>query len=268
MLLVYYVTLGEELSRLSLDNGQALYGPYAVEVWLTCWVNSLGIPLAMLATGNWLFELFVTAVFIHRIPVFFELNIQPVHPDQCGGFKAVGDLCLRMVYVVLVPTLFVCFWLIVSKHVPLDPDLRKLLPGYVLNLGFRTPIKILLGLLAVTGVAVFFWPMYTVHRLMLIERAELQQTLDAIARRIHQLNQDILTTPSFMSADDRKKALTDIGSLKELYERTRKVPTWPFERSVALKFISTQTIPILSLMGLGGPLGVIAEIVLKLFQGG
>jgi hypothetical protein len=69
-----------------------------------------------------------------------------------------------------------------------------------------------------------------------------------------------------VSTDDREKTLAEIDSLKELYERTRKVPTWPFERSVALKFVSTQVVPILSLMSLGGPLGKLVEIVLTLFQ--
>lgn len=264
--LVYYVIFGGKLARLLPGNGQALYGPYAAEIWLTHWIMGLGIPLALFVIGNWLFELFVTAVLVYRMPVFFELDIQPVHPDQCGGFKTIGDLCLKMVYVVLVPTLLVSFWLVVSKHVPLAPESEKLVPPYVLDPGFRTPMKVLLGLLAVSGVAVFFWPMYTVHRLMLAQRVELQQTLDAIACQIHQLNQAILADPSSVSTDDREKTLAEIDSLKELYERTRKVPTWPFERSVALKFVSTQVVPILSLIGLGGPPGKLVEIVVKLFQ--
>lgn len=225
----------------------------------------LSIPLVLFVIGNWLFELFVTAVLVYRMPVFFQLDVQPVHPDRCGGFKTIGDLCLRMVYVVLVPTLLVSFWLVVNKHVPLA-ELEKLVPPYVLNPGFRTPMKVLLGLLAVSGVAVFFWPMYTVHRFMLAQRARLQQPLEAIARQIHQLNQAILADPSSVSTDDREKTLAEIDSLKELYERTRKVPTWPFERSLALKFVSTQVVPILSLMSLGGPLGKLVEIVVTLFQ--
>ena len=264
--LIYYVTFGGKLPRLLPGNGQAPYGPYAVEMWLICWIMGLGIPLALFVIGNWLFDLFVTAVLVYRMPVFFELDIQPVHPDRCGGFKTIGDLCLKMVYVVLVPALFVSFWLVVSKHVPLASEWQDLLSPYMLNPGFRTPMKVLLGLLAVSGVAVFFWPMYTVHRLMLAERTEMQQTLDGIACQIHQLNQAILADPSFMSTDDREKTLAEIDSLKELYERTRKVPTWPFERSVALKFVSTQVVPILSLMSLGGPLGKLVEIVVTLFQ--
>jgi hypothetical protein len=264
--LVYYVTFGGKLPRLLPGNGQAPHGAYAVEMWLVCWIMGLGTPLALFVIGNWLFDLFVTAVLVYRMPLFFELDIQPVHPDRCGGFKTIGDLCLKMVYVVLVPTLFVSFWLVVSKHVPLAPELRDLFPPYVLNPGFRTPMRVLLGLLAVSGVAVFFWPMYTVHRLMLAQRAELQQPLDAIARQIHQLNETILADPSSVSTDDREETLAEIDSLKELYERTLKVPTWPFERSVALKFVSTQAVPILSLMGLGGLPGKLVEIVVKLFQ--
>jgi len=266
--LVYYTTLGGELARLLPANDQTPHGSFAIEGWLARWVNGLGIPLALFVLGSMLFELFVTAMIVHRMPRFFKLDIQPAHPDRCGGFKTVGDLCLEMVYVVLAPTVFVSFWLVVSKHVDLAPELRDLVPPYVLAPGFRTPVKVLLGLLAVSGVVVFFWPMYTVHSLMLTARNEVQRTLDAIACQIYQLNQAILTDPSFMSANDRKKTLAEIDSLKELYQRTRKVPSWPFERSVALKFISTQAIPMLSLIGLGGPLRNLVEIVTALFQGG
>lgn len=268
VILVYYIIFGGELARLLPGNGQGLYESYAIEAWIARWINGLSIPLILFIIGSWLFDLFITAVLVYRIPEFFKLDIQPIHPDRCGGFKAIGNLCLKMVYVILVPALFVSFWLVVSKHVPLAPELRDLLPPYALNPGFRTPMKILLVLLTVCGVTVFFWPMYTVHRFMLTKRTELYQTLDTIARQIHQLNQAILTDPSFMSTEDRKKTLTEIDSLKGLYERTHKVPIWPFERSVALKFISTQVIPLLSLMGLGGPLSRLVEIVIQLFQNG
>jgi hypothetical protein len=52
------------------------------------------------------------------------------------------------------------------------------------------------------------------------------------------------------------------------FDADSKVPTWPFERSVALKFVSTQVVPILSLVSLGGPLGKLVEIVVTLFQSG
>jgi hypothetical protein len=162
----YYLFLGENLSRLAPGHEPAYLGPYANTVWLTNWINALGMLVALFVIGSLIFRMFVTAAFISRAPAFFEFHIQLSHPDQCGGFKAIGDLCLKMVYVLLAPALFVSFWLIVSKHVTLSPDWQELLPPYVLSVGFRSPVKLLLLLLAVSGVGIFFWPMYTVHTLM------------------------------------------------------------------------------------------------------
>lgn len=155
-----------------------------------------------------------------------------------------------------------------SKHVTLTPDLQALLPPYVLDPGFRTPAKVLLGLLIVTGLTVFFWPMYSVHELMLKERGELQATLDAIARRIHEIDHTILAEFLTMTAGDRKDRLAEIESLRNLYEITSMTPTWPFERSVALKLVSTQAIPFISLLGLGGPLSRVVEFLVGLVQSG
>jgi|GEM_PF-2331327 len=264
----YYLIFGEDLARLAPGHEPAAIGQYANIVWLTNWINALGFLAALFMIGSLIFRMFVTAAFIYRAPAFFEFQIQLSHPDQCGGFKAIGDLCLKMVYVLLALALFASFWLIVSKHVTLSPDWQELLPPYVLSVGFRSPVKMLLVLLAVSGVGIFFWPMYTVHTLMLAERARLKKTLNSLARRIHQLDGLTLTNPSAMPTAERRKILDEIDSLKELYLRTNKAPAWPFDRSVALKFASTQVIPVISLLGLGGPMGQLIEIVTKLFQGG
>jgi hypothetical protein len=152
--------------------------------------------------------------------------------------------------------------------VEVSAGLGGLVPPYVLKGGFRIPMGILLGLLAASGVAVFFWPMYTVHRFMVEECNDLQQAMDGIARRVQHLDRSLLSNPSSTSAEKRAEALAEIESLKALYEHTRRAPTWPFERTVALKFVSTQVIPILSLAGLGGPLRGLVEIVGKILTGG
>ncbi len=261
LVVAYFVIFGQDFARLLPGREPAEIGPYATAVWLTNWINTLGFVFALFVGGSLFFRLFATAALINRTPRYFEFEIHPAHPDRCGGFKSVGDLCLKMVYVVLVPTLFFSFWLIISKHVTLSDNTRALLPPYLLEAGFRTPAKILLGVLVATGLAVFFWPMYSLHELMLKERGELQGTLDSITLRIHEIDRGVRAGLGTMSVEDRKKALGEIESLNELYDLTSKTPTWPFERTVALKLVSTQALPFISLLGLGGPLGRLAEFV-------
>ena len=262
----YFILFKQDLYRLLPGHEPDSLRPYTTVTWLSNWINGLGILIVIVVAGLLIFRLFVTARLINRAPSFFDFHIQLSHPDQCGGFKAVGDLCLKMVYILLVPTVFVSFWLVVSKHVTLTPEWQTLVPGYVLDPAFRNPIKVLLVLLAVSGMGIFFWPMYSIHTLMVAERVELQKTLDTIARRIHELDSGILSDPTSMLVDERKKKMDEIESLKELYLRTSKAPAWPIDRKLAINFATTQIIPMISLLGLGGPIQQLFEIVTKLFQ--
>lgn len=265
----YAIIFGGDLARLLPGHEPASIGGYATEVWLTNLINGLGIVLALWVGGVLMFKMLATARLIYSAPTFFRFDIQPSHPDKCGGFKSIGDLCLKMVYIIVAMGVFLGFWLFVSKHFPLSPELHSLLPPYVGDEGFRTPAKALIVLLAAAGVAVFFWPMWTVHTLMVAARADLQKSLDAIARRIHDFERSLLANPAHMTADDRKKTVAEIDSLRDVYDRATKAPSWPFDRNVALKFASTQAIPLLSLVGLsGGPLNQLLQVVFALFSGG
>lgn len=259
----YAIIYNKNLNRLLPGNESSSIGPYATEVWLSNLVTSIGILLALFLVGNWIFEIIITARIINHAPKYFDLEIMPSHPDKCGGLKIVGDLCLKMVYVVLIPTLFIGFWLVVSIN---PPEMQTLVPDYVLSGDFRTPVKAALVLLVASGIVVFFWPLYTVHRRMLDERADLGQVLDNIAHRIQELNRELMSDPDTIAIEDnRKRTLSDIESLKELFQHFRKVPTWPFDRSVLIKFITTQTVPIISIIGLGsGQFDELLDIMLGL----
>jgi len=263
----YYISFDENLARLIPTHQPMDVSRFAIEFWLSNILISGGIILNLLLVGLWVFELIITAALIYRAPEFFDLRVQTAHPDQCGGFKVVGDLCLKMVYILLIPTFFVILWLYVSKHLALSPELASLIPSYMLEFGFRTPSKVVLGILVISGIAVFFWPMYTVHRRMVDERLQLQHKLDRIASRIQQLMSTLLADPGTMPTEKREGILAEIASLKELYASVQNSPTWPINRSLLFKFITSQTIPIISLVRLGGgPLGRLLDIVLGLFS--
>ena len=192
--------------------------------------------------------------------------MQPAHPDGSGGFKAAGDLFIKMVYVVLVPTLFLAIWVFVNNSLAEILNLQGTLPPYLLDSGFRIPGKILLGLPVISGLGIFIWPAYTLHNIMMDERAELDTDLAALAQRMRRLNRKVLEDPSSMSIDDREETLADIDSLQKLYDRSRKAPTRPFDRGIAAKLLATQVIPILTLPRLDGPFATLLGTFAKVFQ--
>lgn len=265
--LIFYVIYEQDLS--GLLPGHKMPPPleaYSTVIYITRLLYSAGILAALYAVGNWMFMLFQTGKLFRRLPNFFDLKIQPAHPDRCGGFKAAGDLYLKMVYVILAPAVFFSFWLIVSKSLALNPTLQDIFPPYLAWPGFRTPLKIILGMLVISGMLIFVWPALTLHTFLMEERAELEKDLAGIASRIRLLNREVLDDPAYKSIDDRDQLLAEIDSLQDLYAHIRKAPTWPFDRRITVKFVSTQVIPVLSLLGLGEPLARLVEIMAALFR--
>ena len=257
----YAIIYGKEINRLLPGNEPTFVGVYAPEVWLSNLVTSIGSLLALFLVGNWIFEIIITARIINHAPKYFDLEIQPSHPDKSGGLKTVGDLCLKMVYIVLIPTIFISFSL-ASEYFP--PDMQASVPAYLLTDNFQALGRVVLVVLGASGIFVFFWPMFTVHRRMLDEHVELGIVKDNIAQRILILNRKLMLDPAAIATEDkRKQTLSDIESLIELHQYFHKTPVWPFDRSVLIKFITTQTVPIISLLSLSSSqLGEFLEIIL------
>ena len=263
----YLVIYEQDLS--GLLPGHRLPAPledYSTVIYTTRLLKSAGILAALYAIGNWMFVLYQTGTLFRHLPDFFDLGMQPAHPDGSGGFKAAGDLFIKMVYVVLVPTLFLAIWVFVNNSLAEILNLQGTLPPYLLDSGFRIPGKILLGLPVISGLGIFIWPAYTLHNIMMDERAELNTDLAALAQRMRRLNRKVLEDPSSMSIDDREETLADIDSLQKLYDRSRKAPTWPFDRGIAAKLLATQVIPILTLLRLDGPFATLLGTLAKVFQ--
>ena len=239
---------------------------YSPVVYITNLLSGAGILAALYVIGNWMFLLYQTGKLFRRLPTFFDLKVHPAHPDRSGGFKPAGDLFLKMFYVVMAPALFISFWLIIGNQLAQSSTLQDALPPYLSLLGFRTPLVIILVLLVISGVGIFLWPALALHSFMMSERAELDRDLARIAQRIHHLNRTLMSDSSSLSEDDGQETLAKIDWLQELYDRMRHAPTWPFDRRIAVKFASTQAIPILSLFALGTPFERLGKVLEVLFQ--
>ena len=264
---IYNVIYAQDLS--GLLPGYTMPAPmedYSTVIYITRLLKSAGILVALYVIGNWMFVLYQTGNLLRHLPAFFDLRMQPAHPDGSGGFKAAGDLFIKMVYVVLAPTMFLAIWIFVNNSLVEIFNLQGSLPPYILDSGFRTPGKILLGLLVVYGLGIFIWPAYALHNFMMDERAGLNADLAAIAQRMRLLNRNVFEDPSSMSIDNREQTLADVDSLQHLYDRARKAPTWPFDRGIAAKFVGIQVIPVLTLLRLDGPLGSLLGTLADIFQ--
>jgi hypothetical protein len=190
-----------------------------------------------IGVGSWV--IIVTGTYIKRLAIQFDLHIIPGHPDNCGGLKVLGNFCLGMALPVLVLAMLLGTLGIgdlVAKSYPIALITNLALFLFVLPLAAFT----------------FFVPLWNIHGKMLEEREEYE---DKFAERNTQLQQRIQSSLDKQDVADATAAREEMEILQVLHPDKIGFPVWPYDRSILLKFLTPQIIPLLSLLsGLVGPL--------------
>ncbi len=89
---------------------------------------------------------------------------------------------------------------------------------------------------------------------MVEERNRLQPFLVRVSKRIAELDRSTRTDLEEMDHKRRNEIFSEIDSLKQLYHRTLRTPTWPFDRDIFLRFLTPQVFSLLSLVGIAEPI--------------
>ena len=211
-------------------------------------LTMLAEALLGFALGLVLWRMLVIAIKVRELGDRFELQVQLNHPDRCGGFRPLGDLCLWNALLVTVPAIYLGIWVVLAPTL-LD-DAGDLIYGtrYVeLHSAF-------LVILAVLAPVTFLWPLWSIHAEMLRESARLRAEVDEAGQQIDRLSRELLERSSEMSADEAAAIAHDLEIRQENYKLTERIPTWPIDLNLALKFGTSQIVPLLGLTGLSAPI--------------
>jgi hypothetical protein len=100
----------------------------------------------------------------------------------------------------------------------------------------------------------FLAPLWTVHEEMLREGSRLRIEVDQVGQQIDRLSRDLLERSEQMSTDEAAAAAHDLEVRQENYKRIERIPTWPIDVGLTLKFGTSQVIPLLGLTGLSQPI--------------
>ena len=112
---------------------------------------------------------------------------------------------------------------------------------------------VFLGILAVLAPVTFIAPLWTIHLEMLRESTRLRVEVDQVGQQIDRLSRELLERSEEMSADEAAAKAHDLEIRQDSYKRTEHIPTWPIDVSLALRFGTSQVIPLLGLTGLSKP---------------
>jgi len=212
----------------------------------------LFVRLSFLVTGflggvlGW--RILVIADTISKLGKMFDFDLQINHPDGCGGLGPIGDLCLRIAYVVSPLPILIGLWLVFINF--FDIRYLRMAPEYL------DPLASTLVFLAIPVAAIcvfsFFLPLGAVHTAMLREKSKLQVELDSISQEIHQLSSDLLSKANNLEPQQGVSLEEKIEFLKRVYTRNSQIPVWPYRSSHIWGLVSTQVIP---------AVGVISSVV-------
>ena len=160
--------------------------------------------------------------------IFYECSVQinPFHPDRCGGLKALSDYSLKTTYLI---ALFGCLVGIISlssNSQQVDWYGRLLLPVYLL-----------------LSVVCFFGPLLTAHDAM---KRSKEGLLSEIAQ---QFKSDYSAAYARLSdsAESMNKDIEKIEQLRKFYSLTDEFPIWPFDVKTVRRYVLTLPAPVLPL---------------------
>lgn len=203
-------------------------------------------------TAGW--PMLVTAYYLRRLTEDFDLEVIPSHPDQCGGLKPIGDICLQLAMIVLVASLALGYWGSAGRMLRVS--------GILPQVSAETPTEVILNptreaqpitrMLAnvgtlcgiIGGVGLFFYPMLGIHGDMKKKKAGFAQELaDAAAEFDHDFEEAIKTGDGAQIKD----AQGQLETLQSTYSLLKGYPEWPINWRTLLKFLTPQFFSILGL---------------------
>src|SRR5256712_1267052 len=204
----------------------------------------VGTPVALLlesyflVSGTWVLS--VTGMYVRKLAIEFNFNIQPAHADHCGGLRVLGNLCLGIALPILILAMLLATYSICGLLLPLSGRLEPIIADLLL-------IPFVLPLAAFA----FFAPLWKIHQKMISERDTEE---DKFADRVAALKEKIESLLDKENLEEAKAIKEKLEIIQALHSDNDSYPIWPFDRSILLKFLAPQIISVLSLLIQLGPI--------------
>lgn len=188
--------------------------------------NILHFGLTVYLISVVVFRVWATFLVLRKILNKTYINVQPLHPDKCGGFGVLGASSSQLNFSVFL------FGIIVALGIY----------GNYTNFGMTFSLEnVMLVLAFIFGsIILFFLPLLPGHASMKRERAEI---LKSINKRFNELN-SYLPGKANPEAEYKKDSVAEIVELHKLHEITRGMPVFPFNIKNITQFASSALMPI------------------------
>jgi hypothetical protein len=171
----------------------------------------------------------VTILGLLRVFRHFRVLSHPLHPDRCGGLRAINNYAVRFTYIIAVGGIGVGLisYVTVRREGALSID-----------------TAVWVGVYVVLALFCFFLPPWTAHSAM----AEAKHGLLLDISR--EFQREYARTTAYMASGggELKESVDRIQSFQALYQLADTFPVWPFDTATLRRFAVTITAPLVPLL--------------------
>jgi hypothetical protein len=171
----------------------------------------------------------VTIWGLRQVFRHFEVSPHPLHPDRCGGLRAINSYAVGFTYIIAVAGIAVGLMSYVTLHRNgvLSPDTALWVAAYVVLALFS-----------------FFAPPWTAHAAMAEAKRKLLMDIS------QQFQWDYARTTASLTGEsgELEERVERIQSLHALHELTDAFPVWPLDTATLRRFAVTVTAPLMPLL--------------------
>lgn len=188
--------------------------PFSWAYWFSI-LYFLWFGLSLLA-----WKLYIIVKYV-RLLGTYDFDLQIMHPDKCGGFKSIGDLCFNINIVSLV--------------------LGVVFAGMIYFISLKEQPQILLYLILYIGISLFFffYPIMGIHNAMQNRKTELMNKINVKIK-----NQNLYEN-IYKNGNVDKEILKKIQDIRKINSEISKIPVWPFDSETLRKFVTTTVLPVI-----------------------
>ncbi len=83
---------------------------------------------------------------------------------------------------------------------------------------------------------------------MVTWRAKIQRQLDRLGYNINYLDSELLNRADKLEPQESESMSKKLELMREIYQKNRHIPEWPFNTKIMIKFATSQAVAILGLI--------------------
>lgn len=214
---------------------------FSLLVFTWDWSNPIEFFIAFII-GLMAWRMFITSIYIWKLGVEFCLEPKLGHPDKSGGLSPLGNLCLWNALIITIPAIHLGGWSILKIFAKEGSSFYKISETYApLYLG-------LLFIIVVFAIVTFFLPLFNVHWIMEKWKKRVQERLNQLERSINHLESRLLNETERLDQKEFESIQKELERMQQVYTRNDRLPVWPFNIEIMIKFLISQVIPILGII--------------------